>query len=406
MSLVNILTFDDLLTFTINYNKKVSLNKRNIFSLIDLYPTIIAKANSLFDSKQYIETKEKIVDNINKSKKFCSILRNPTFKALNQLQAIRSFQVKILKSNEIKTNYITEYNPELIKNVKTFNKINIQLINRHSMETAYNIDEYICYRKNNYIYNKQIINSIEKPDFNQFINNDKCITLIAADQYNIFGNIFKGNYTQEESSILTTHWHGLYDAMKPYYLNKDGIGLCKTIIAENVEIAYNYNGFEEVPIKKTSLMFNSAPNLKLLTKEEKSKYHYTIIDLINYNCFMILYSAKITGYNNINLCAIGCGAFQNSPTVVFNAFKMLLNTICKNWFENVFFSLIGNPETQQNEAQCVSFCALRPSMTAKTDRIIKSFNKAFKNKIKYKGFNPVMTEDMKNLIKILNERHK
>ena len=406
MSLAKILTFDDLLKFTINYNKRVSVNKKDILSLIDLYPDIIKKANSLFDPKQYVEIKEKIIDSINKSKNFYSILRNPTYKALNQLQAIRSYKVKVLKNNEVKTKYITEYNPELIKDFKSFEQTNIQLINNPSMETAYNIDELINKEADNYIYNNQSINpessvifnpneintnintkinTLTDTDFSQFINNDKCITLIAADQYNIFGNMFKGNYTQEESSILVTHWHGLYDTMKSYYLNKDGIGLCRCIIAENVEIAYNYNGFEEVPVKKTSLMFNSAPNLKLLTKEEIKKYHNVLIDLINYNCFMILYSAKSSGYNNINLCAIGCGAFQNSPNVVFNGFKMLLNTICKNWFENVFFSLIGNPET---------------------DRNIKSFNKAFNSKIKYKEYNPIMTDDMENLMKILNERHK
>lgn len=402
MSLTTILTFEDLLTFTINYNKRVSVNKKDILSLIELYPTIIKKANSLFVPKQYLETKEKIIDSINKSKGFYSILRNPTYKALNQLQAIRSYKVKVLKNNEVKTKYITEYNPELIKDFKTFEKTNIQLINKPSMETAYIFDELINNEVNNYIYNNQKINPessvIFNPNeintntenntltnFSQFINNNKSITLIAADQYNIFGNMFKGNYTQEESSILTTHWHGLYDSMKNYYLNKDGIGLCRCIIAENVEIAYNYNGFEEIPIKKTSLMFNSAPNLKLLTKEEKNKYHKVLIDLINYNCFMILYSAKLSGYNNVNLCAIGCGAFQNSPNVVFNGFKMLLNTICKNWFENVFFSIIGDP---------------------KTDRNIKSFNKTFNSKIKYKEFNPVMTDDMQKLIKLLNERHK
>ena len=88
MSLTKILTFDDLLTFTINYNKRVSVNKKDILSLIELYPTIIKKANSLFDPKQYLETKEKIIDSINKSKGFYSILRNPTYKALNQIQAI------------------------------------------------------------------------------------------------------------------------------------------------------------------------------------------------------------------------------------------------------------------------------------------------------------------------------
>ena len=316
--------------------------------------------------------------------------RNPNSIAYYQIQAIRGYIHKCMDPS-VSTEKITYRQVcEFVKNFNGYSK------------------KY--HHTNIYLVNDSVTNSMRKlPD---------CLTLVNANQQNPGGGETRGKTAQEEFICYVLATKQLFDALIPVYGNKPigekrigykGIGLGNCVGAFNVPVlfdeSHDYAVLPAEKQKKIDLLFNAATNLTLLNSEELIQYKNEIKDFDKFNLFMIFHFAAIHNYRRINIGAHGCGVFKHDPNWIFKCIKELLEGPFNGVFEDVVFTLIGNPEKTKNIISCMNTFGITDFATIDDDGNIVGKPVILHESDEAKSYVPVMTPNIESFLNHLDDAY-